>query len=553
MKNLDFVERIGGETFSRMVVAAAAGIEENRQLVNELNVFPVPDGDTGTNMSLTLGAAAIELGKTPQIEVGSAVEIAAAALLRGARGNSGVILSLLFRGIAAHLKGMETMDGADLAQALTKGAEVSYRAVMKPTEGTMLTVFRVSAAHAVEISQTENAIEHVLTETLISAQAALAETIHQNPVLEKAGVIDAGAKGYCIILECMLSALQGRAPVKALAAQASRPTGVVDFSSYADEAINFSYCTEFIINRLEKKDPLLLSAFLETLGDSLVLVDDDEIIKVHVHTNNPGKALEEALTFGSLTAVKIENMREQHTEQVVRQEAHGASGGKPVAASPRKPFGFVSVCAGAGLTEVFLDLGVDRIISGGQTMNPSTEDILTAIEQTPSEVVFVLPNNKNIILAAEQCVPLSSKQVEVIPSRTVPQGVAAMLAFETTRSLQENREAMGQALSSVYSGHITYAARDSRYDGQVLFAGDHMALSDRGLVCHHPDRAVVVRLLARDISGRSPSFVTVFYGQGVTEAEAEQTVAVFSECCPGTEVQLISGGQPVYFYIISAE
>ena len=546
------IERIDGEDFARMIVAGAAGIERQRQMVNELNVFPVPDGDTGTNMSLSLGAAAVELRKTTIPEVGRAAEIAAAALLRGARGNSGVILSLLFRGIAAQLKGRETMDGLDWAFALQNGVEVAYRAVMKPAEGTVLTVSRVSAVRAVEVAAEQPALEHVMTETLSAAKDALAETIHQNPVLEKAGVIDAGAKGYCIILENMLAAMLHQEIVDISAIDSQMTRDAADFSEYIDEDIKFDYCTEFIINRKGKRDPLLLRALLESLGDSLVMVDDDEIIKVHVHTNRPGKALEEALSYGSLTAVKIDNMREQHSHQVIRQEEQTATDGRTVE-PPSMRYGFVTVCAGAGLTAVFRDLGAGQIINGGQTMNPSTEDILTAIDKTPSEVVFVLPNNKNIIMAAEQCVPLSEKQVIIIPSRTVPQGVAAMLAFEPSTEPDDNRQNMCAALNTVKTGQITYAARDSNFDGHVISSGDHMALTDRGLVCNHPDRALTVRRLARELSEGTPSFITIFYGEGVNAEEAKQTADFFTECCPDAEVQLLDGGQPIYFYLISAE
>ncbi|MCL2747612.1 MAG: DAK2 domain-containing protein [Oscillospiraceae bacterium] len=553
------IEKAGGVEFTRMIVAGAAGIDAQRQLVNELNVFPVPDGDTGTNMSLSLGAAATELKKTAYPEVGRVAEVAAAALLRGARGNSGVILSLLFRGIAAHLKGKETMDGADWADALQNGTEMSYRAVMKPTEGTMLTAFRVSAASAAEAAAEQPALEHVLDATLQSAEIALAETIHQNPVLERAGVIDAGAKGYCIILENMLAALQGRDTTVAPQDGARSVLDPANFSNYTAQDIKYNYCTEFIVEHRKKKDPLRLRALLESLGDSLVMVDDEEIIKIHVHTNHPGKVLEEALTYGPLTAIKIENMREQHSEQVIKQEGKeaerqdGASTGAPAVVPIVRHYGFVVVCAGAGLGEVFRDLGADQIINGGQTMNPSTEDILHAINQTPAEVVIVLPNNKNIILAAEQCVPLSSRQVVVVPTKTIPQGVAAMLAFETARAVSDNKEAMQTAARGVSTGQITYAARDSQFDGSTISAGDHIALTDHGLVCNHPDRAHAARYLAQELALSQPSFVTIFYGEGVSEEEAERTANVFAECCEGAELQVIDGGQPVYYYLVSAE
>jgi DAK2 domain fusion protein YloV len=506
-------------------------------------------------MSLSLGAAAAELRERAHKEAGQAAEAAAQALLRGARGNSGVILSLLFRGLARGLKDKAEMDGLDWARALQNGVEVAYRAVMKPAEGTMLTVSRLSAVRALEAAGRDPALEAVMAETLDAAETALAETIHQNPVLEKAGVIDAGGKGYCIILASMLAALQGRETAVQTAVDGVAPKARADFSEYVAEDIKFDYCTEFIVNRKDKKDPLRLRAFLEALGDSLVLVDDETLIKVHVHTNHPGRALEEALTFGPLTSLKIENMREQHTQKVIERSSARAEDVPPRrdVAPPDRRYGFVTVCAGPGLTAVFHDLGADQVVSGGQTMNPSTEDLLRAIDATPAEVVFVLPNNKNIIMAAEQCRPLSAKQLVVVPTRTAPQGVAALLAFEPAGDTESNREAMLAALSGVRTGQITYAARDSSFDGRKIASGDHMALVDEGLLCNHPDRAHVLRRLAQELGRGAPAFVTVFYGEGVDEAEAAEAEALFAELCPGAEIQLVNGGQPVYFYLVSAE
>ncbi len=546
------IERVNGADFARMLSAGAAAIEGQRQLVNELNVFPVPDGDTGTNMSLSLGAAATELQRHCPPEVGLAADAAAGALLRGARGNSGVILSLLFRGIARSLKELSDMDGADWARALESGVEVAYRAVMKPAEGTVLTVSRVAAAGAVAASQENPGLEFVLERTLSTAEEALKETIFQNPVLEKAGVIDAGGKGFCIIIDGMLGALQGRVIETRPAVDGQQQRVRADFSEYVSEDIKFDYCTEFIINReRQKKDPLRLQAFLESIGDSLVMVDDEKIIKIHVHTNHPGKALEEALGFGSLTAIKIENMREQHTQQVIMQDRSEVV--NRVIAPVKSRCGFVAVCAGDGLRDVFLDLGADQVIAGGQTMNPSTQDILQAIDATPAEVVFVLPNNKNIILAAEQCIPLSDKQVVVLPAKSVPQGIAALLAFEPARETSDNRESMLSALSRIKTGQITYAARDSVFDGHKITSGDYMALADEGLLFCHPDRARAVHHLAQSLCKEAPTFVTIFYGENVDSVEAEETQTVFSELCAGAEVQLIWGGQPVYSYLVSVE
>ena len=545
-------EYIDGTDFKKMIASAAACIENQKQEVNELNVFPVPDGDTGTNMSMTIGAAVSEMAKREFADIEEASAVAAAALLRGARGNSGVILSLLFRGVGKSLKGKERAGGMDFAQALEEGVSAAYKAVMKPAEGTILTVSRVSAAQAIKKAGQTSDVEAVLETALDSAKAALKETVHQNPVLEKAGVIDAGGMGYVIILEGMLGVLKG---IEITPANAPEPGGTkekADFGQFSSEDITFTYCTEFIVTRENKKDPLLLRAFLDSMGDSLVLVDDEEIIKVHVHTDNPGKALEEALGYGSLLTVKIENMRNQHTEQVVTAEMAGHAE-KPAVAEPEKKYGFVAVCAGEGVGTVFRDLGADRLIRGGQTMNPSTQDILSEIDRTPSEVVFVFPNNKNIIMAAEQCVPLSDKQVIVVPSRTIPQGIAALLSFDPDMEISDNMEAMNEALEHVKTGQITYAARDSEFDGRHIAAGDYMALQDSRLLRTGPDIDAVIRDLAGNMLNGDSSFVTIFYGENVTEEEAAGVERIFAETCPDAEINLLFGGQPVYYYLISVE
>ncbi|MCL2222531.1 MAG: DAK2 domain-containing protein, partial [Oscillospiraceae bacterium] len=417
---------ITGELFKKMIVNAAAAIENNRQEVNDLNVFPVPDGDTGTNMSLTISAAETALAPVSSESLSDVADTTASALLRGARGNSGVILSLLFRGFSRSLKGLEQADSKQIAAALTLGVDSAYKAVMKPAEGTILTVSRMVAGAAVSASETESDIELVLDKALEVGYEALAETINQNPVLQKAGVIDSGGKGYLYILDAMLRAMRGEVMVKSVTAPVQ--SDKADFAQYSAEDITFAYCTEFLAERTNKKDPNQLRAFLDERGDSVVVVDDDEIIKVHVHTNDPGVVLTEALTYGALLSIKIENMREQHSEidgSVAPDSASAATNPEDM-----KEFGVVAVCVGKGLEDVFRDLGVDRIITGGQTMNPSTEDILQKILQTPSDTVFVLPNNKNIILAAEQCIPLTEKRVIVIPTRSIPQGVAAMLSVD---------------------------------------------------------------------------------------------------------------------------
>ncbi|MCI6228330.1 MAG: DAK2 domain-containing protein [Candidatus Faecousia sp.] len=531
-----------------MIISAAAAIEINKQALNELNVFPVPDGDTGTNMSMTINAAASDLRKAEDPDLGTAAKIAASAMLRGARGNSGVILSLLFRGISRKLKGLEYCDGVLWAEALQEGVDAAYKAVMKPAEGTILTVARLAAAKAQDAAQENNFIEFVQAAAIEEAKAALANTVNQNPVLKKAGVVDAGGKGWVTALEAMLSSMQGEDVVLESAGEGTAVKEAADFSDFNTEDITFTYCTEFIIDRENDKNPEDLRAFLSQLGDSLVLVDDDEIIKVHVHTNDPGKALSEALTYGSFVTVKIENMRLQHTEKVMTESEK-----EPKIAEPEKAMGVVSVCAGAGLADVFLNLGVDQIISGGQTMNPSTQDILEAVNRVPAETVFVLPNNKNIIMAAEQVDALTPKHVVVIPSKTVPQGVTAMLGFNPEGSVEENTDALTEALGAVDTMQITYAARNSDFDGYDIHEGDYLALYGSQLFGTSRDIKVLLKSLAEKVRDEGKEYVTIYYGEDVKEKHAQKAADIFADICPNADVNLLSGGQPVYYYLISAE
>ena len=541
-------QTINGADLRRMIISAAAAIENHKQGLNELNVFPVPDGDTGTNMSMTITAAAADLRKADDPDLGTAAKIAASAMLRGARGNSGVILSLLFRGISRKLKGCTDCDGVLWAQALQEGVDAAYKAVMKPAEGTILTVSRLAAAKAQEASQENNFIEFVQNAAVEEAKIALANTVNQNPVLKKAGVVDAGGKGWLTALEAMLSSIQGEDVVAQSAADAPAVKEAADFSDFNTEDITFTYCTEFIVSRENDKDPEALRAFLSQLGDSLVLVDDDEIIKVHVHTNDPGKALSEAVHYGSFVTVKVENMRLQHTEKVMNEKELA-----PQIAEPEKPLGVVSVCAGAGLADVFLNLGVDQIISGGQTMNPSTQDILEAVNKVPAETVFVLPNNKNIIMAAEQVDALTPKHVVVIPSKTVPQGVTAMLAFSPEGAVEENTDAMTQALGNVDTMQITYAARNSDFDGYDIHEGDYLALYGSQLFGTSRDIKVLLKSLAEKVRDDGKEYVTIYYGEDVKEKHAQKAADIFADICPDADVNLLSGGQPVYYYLISAE
>ena len=539
-------EIINGSDFRRMLISAAASIEIHKQQLNELNVFPVPDGDTGTNMSMTISAAAAELRKTEDPSLEKASSVTASAMLRGARGNSGVILSLLMRGMAKALKGHEECDGTLWAHALQEGVDAAYKAIMKPTEGTILTVARLAASKAATAARENNYLEFVHEAAIAEAKVALADTVNQNPVLKKAGVVDAGGKGWLFALEAMLSALRGE--------DIAVPEGAVevkeqaDFSDFADEDITFTYCTEFIVSREGDSNPEDLRAFLNELGDSLVLVDDDEIIKVHVHTNDPGAALHEAVKYGSFVTVKIENMRLQHTEKVMSEQELA-----PKIAEPEKPIGVVSVCAGSGLADVFANLGVDGIISGGQTMNPSTQDILEAVNKVPAETVLVLPNNKNIIMAAQQVDELTPKHVVVIPSKTVPQGVTAMLNFNPEGTVEENTEAMTESLGTVDTMQITYAARNSDFDGHDIHEGDYLAIYGSSLFGTSQDIKVLLRALAEKVRDSGKEFITIYYGEDIKEKHAQKTADLFSNICPNADVNLLRGGQPVYYYMISAE
>ena len=541
-------QTINGADFRRLMLSAAASIEIHKQQLNELNVFPVPDGDTGTNMSMTINAAATDLRKTEDPDLGKASKVAASAMLRGARGNSGVILSLLLRGISKGLKDKVEADGVVWAVALQEGVDAAYKAVMKPAEGTILTVARLAAAKAAEAARENNHIEFVHEAAIAEAKVALAATTDMNPVLKKAGVVDAGGKGWLLALEAMLCAMRGEDIVAPEGGSQSEVKDAADFSDFDTDDITFTYCTEFIISRENDKDPEALRAFLDSLGDSLVLVDDEEIIKVHVHTNDPGKALHEAMDYGSFVTVKIENMRLQHTEKVMTENEKA-----PRIAEPEKPIGVVSVCAGDGLADVFRNLGVDGIISGGQTMNPSTQDILTAVNQVPAETVFILPNNKNIIMAAQQVEGLTPKNVVVIGTKTVPQGITAMLSFNPEGSVEENQEALTEAMGTVETMQITYAARNSDFDGYDIHEGDYMALVGSSIFGTSQNIKVLLKSLAEKVRDDGREYITIYYGEDIKEKHAQKAADIFAEICPDADVNLLRGGQPVYYYMISAE
>ena len=557
------LDTIDGALLARMLIHASASINAQKQQINELNVFPVPDGDTGTNMGLTISTAATELRKKSHTSVGEVASVNASALLRGARGNSGVILSLLFRGFAKAVKDKDAIDGRDLAIALDYGVAAAYKAVMKPAEGTILTVSRLAAAQAAAAAREDSHPQAVLEAAIKEGHIALANTIEQNPVLKKAGVVDAGGKGFLVILQGMLDELTG-VPMPGTDGDAAEDHGA-DFATLTDEDITFTFDTVFIVRKTVKKSLDGLRSYLNSIGDSLVIGEDDEAFKVHVHTNTPGSALNEAQKYGTLELAKIENMRTQYedmaagrkpqsTDDLDMADAAKEAPQEPAVAQPEKKYGVVAVCAGEGLASVFRDLGADGIISGGQTMNPSTDDILREINRTPAEIVFVLPNNGNIIMAAQQCVPLAEgKQVVVLPTKTVPQGISALLVLEPEAELEENQQAMTEAFSRVATSEITYAARDSDFDGFAISQGDYLALAEHKLFGTDQNLSALLDRLAHAEPQQNAEFISIFYGEDVTEEDAAKALEIFQAACPNAEINLLSGGQPVYYYLISAE
>ena len=556
------IEKINGTAFKDMVLFGAACIAGQKQAINDLNVFPVPDGDTGTNMYLTIQTACAELNKSQPATIDDAAKITARGLLRGARGNSGVILSLLFRGMSKSLKGLTEADGAALAAAMQEGVATAYGAVMKPAEGTVLTVSRLAAQRAAEAAQENNAVEFVLEEAIRAGEVTLAETVEMNPVLKKAGVVDAGGKGYLIILDGMLRCLRGEAIPEVKDEPEVKEKA--DFASLEDE-ITFTFDTVFIVRKgMGEKSLEPLRAYLDSIGDSLVIGEDDECFKVHVHTDIPGHALTEAQKYGTLELAKIENMRTQRDDLAAGREAHSTDDLDAVEAEleeqenavapAEKRYGFVAVCAGDGLADTFRALGVDTIVSGGQTMNPSTEAILKEVNHTPSEVVFILPNNKNIIMAAQQCEGLTEKQIIVIPTATVPQGITAMMSFDPDENdPQTIAQAMVAAAQTVSTAQITYAARNSDFDGFAINEGDYLALLDGKLFGTSRSMDELLDKLSQHAAQAGAEYINIYTGEGVSEAEGAKTEALFAQCCPDAEVAAIPGGQSVYFYIISIE
>ena len=560
------VQAVDGKTLAAMLIHASASLDAEKQKINELNVFPVPDGDTGTNMSLTIGTAAAELRQKNPATVGQATALCASAMLRGARGNSGVILSLIFRGFSRAMKDKDIMDGIDLADAINAGVIAAYRAVMKPAEGTLLTVSRLAGDRAGRAAEENTAFEYVLASAIDRAREALADTIHQNPVLKKAGVVDAGGMGFVVVLQAMLDELQG-IPAPKSGQEEAKPQEKADFGALAEEELTFTYDTVFIVRRTGGKPLEEYRAWLETIGDSLVIGEGDEEFKVHVHTDDPGLALTKAQEYGTLELAKIENMRTQRDElaagkqaqstddlEAVEAELEAMEQGDTPSAPPEKKYGFVAVAAGAGLAKVFFDLGADGVISGGQTMNPSTEDILKQIRKTPAEIVYVLPNNKNIIMAAQQCVDLvEDKKVIVLQAKTVPQGISAMIAMDPDGEEADNTAAMEAAMAGVTTMEVTYAARDSEFDGTAIHAGDYLLLVDNQLFGTEKNLDAALDKLAQESAQRGGEFISIFYGEGVQAGEAEGAQAKFEAACPEAEITTLEGGQPVYHYLISVE
>lgn len=559
-------EYLDAAVFKDMILCADAALAENTQQINELNVFPVPDGDTGTNMGLTMNEAAAQLRKKEFYAVDAVADCVAGALLRGARGNSGVILSLLFRGISRRLKGMETVGAKEFAAAMEDGVDAAYKAVMKPAEGTILTVARMASAAAVEYAKKGTDIEELLETALRIGSEALENTVNQNPVLQKAGVVDAGGKGYIVIFTAMLACLRGEVKAPTAAVQA----GVIAnensaFDMFGTDEITYAFDTVYIVRKHEPNVDLTpLRAYLSSIGDCLVIGEDDEAFKVHVHTNIPGEALTKSQQYGTLELAKIENMRTQYDDimagrkaqttddlEKVEQELEAA---EELHAIPTKRYGIVAVCAGEGIANLFKELGADTIVTGGQTMNPSTADIIKEINRTPAEIVFVLPNNKNIIMAAEQSIPLcEDKTVVVIPTKTIPQGITAMLNFDPDGEVSDIVETLTESLSDVHTAQVTYAARDSDFDGYAIHAGEYLALLDGKLIGSFTEMPAMLDKMSEAFDELEPEIITVYYGEDVSGEDAETTAEALEEAFPDAEVTVVNGGQPVYYYMISIE
>ena len=566
-------QEITGALFKQMILHGAAAITAQKQAINDLNVFPVPDGDTGTNMSMTIAAAADALRKTSPTSVGQASSVTASALLQGARGNSGVILSLLFRGLSKSLKGMETADAAAFAAAMQEGVGAAYKAVMKPKEGTILTVAKGMAEKAVDLAtQTDDVIEF-LTQVIEEGDYVLSQTPEMLPVLKQAGVVDSGGQGLMQVMKGGLDGLLGKgipfdtAAPAAANTESAKPKVAAGSDELSTSDIKYGYCTEFIVNvekTYDMDEEQKFKGYLESIGDCVVVVSDDDIIKVHVHTNHPGLAFEKGLTYGSLSRMKIDNMREEHHERLIQNASNVAQTPEtpaeakkeeaPASNEPRKPYGFIAVSIGKGLGEIFKGIGADYLIEGGQTMNPSTEDMLNAIEKVNADVIYILPNNKNIILAAEQAKSLvEDKKIFVVPSKTVPQGIAALINFLPDLSPEENLENMTSEMGRIHTGQITYAVRNTNIDGMEIHEGDIMGIGDSGMLAVGQNVNETVLETLKHLVDDESELISVYSGEDVTEEDAAALVEKVQAAFPNCEVELNDGGQPIYYYLLSVE
>ena len=552
---------IDASTLSRMFLAGAKNLEAKKEWINELNVFPVPDGDTGTNMTLTIMSAAAEVGALGDTDMESLAKAISSGSLRGARGNSGVILSQLLRGFTRGVRKYEELDAPLIAAAMERGVETAYKAVMKPKEGTILTVAKEAALKAVEIAEEMEDLEEFFREVFVHAEATLAKTPEMLPVLKEAGVVDSGGQGLLEVFRGAVDGFLGKEVDYSQFEKSASPS-VTKISPQAEADIKFGYCTEFIImldKELPKEEEHSFKEFLISIGDSIVLVADDEIVKVHVHTNHPGQAIERALTYGSLSRMKIDNMREEHQEKLIKDAeklaAQQAEEEEAKAAEqPPKEVGFISVSAGGGLTSIFKDLGVDYLIEGGQTMNPSTEDMLNAIAKVNAKTIYIFPNNKNIILAANQARDLTEdKEIVVVPTKTVPQGISAIISFVPEKNGEENLEAMMEAVSRVKTGQITYAVRDTRIDDKEIHEGDIMGIGDSGILAVGKTKEEVAKETIASMMDEDGEIISLYYGADTEEAEAEALAEELEALYPDCEIEVNQGGQPIYYYIISVE
>lgn len=548
---------IDAKILSRMFLAGAKNLEAKKEWINELNVFPVPDGDTGTNMTLTIMSAASEVRALTNPDMEMLAKAISSGSLRGARGNSGVILSQLLRGFTRGVRKLEVLDAPAIAAAMEKGVETAYKAVMKPKEGTILTVAREAAEKAVEIAEEAEDLESFFAEIFAHAEAALARTPELLPVLKEAGVVDSGGQGLLEVYRGAIDGFLGK-EIDYSSFEAGTGSSSTKISPQAEADIKFGYCTEFIIlldKEMSDEEEHSFKKFLTSIGDSIVLVADDEIVKVHVHTNHPGEAIERALTYGALSRMKIDNMREEHQEKLIKDAERLAKEQEEQEEElPEKEIGFISVSVGNGLTEIFKELGVDYIIEGGQTMNPSTEDMLNAIDKVNAHTIFIFPNNKNIVLAANQARDLTEdKEIIVVPTKTIPQGISAMISYVPEKSAKENEEAMAEAVSKVKTGQITYAVRDTRIDEKEIHEGDIMGIGDKGILAVGQDRAVVAKDTVAEMMDEDAEIISIYYGADISEEEAQKLTDALSEEYPDCEVELNMGGQPIYYYVISVE